>query len=52
MKRPILWRALIIPEKRVVYVVRLVAYLDFHDRCRPHKWIFTHVGLSAHVQYK
>ncbi len=45
----ILRRALIIPEKRVVYVVRIVAY---QDRCRPHKRrnrIFTHVGLSAHA---
>ncbi len=46
----ILRRALIIPEKRVVYVVSIVAY---QDRCRPHKrrnWIFTHVGLSAHAR--
>ena len=48
----ILRRALIIPEKRVVYVVSIVAYQDYQDRCRPHKrrnWIFTHVGLSAHA---
>ncbi len=40
---------LIIPEKRVVYVVSIV---DYQDRCRPHKrrnWIVTHVGLSAHA---
>ncbi len=39
-------RVLIIPEKRVVYVVSLPGY---QDRCRPHKRIFTHDGLSAHV---
>ncbi len=46
------WRALIIPEKRVVYVVSIVAYQDYQDRRRPHKrknWICTHVGLSAHA---
>ncbi len=35
-----------------VYVVSIVAYQDYQDRCRPHKrrnWIFTHVGLSAHA---
>ncbi len=42
----ILRRALIIPEKRVVYVVSIV---DYQDRCRPHKRIFTHMGLSAHA---
>ncbi len=48
----ILRRALIIPEKRVVYVVSIVAYQDYQDRCRHHKrrnWIFTHVGLSARM---
>ncbi len=30
----ILRRALIIPEKRVVYVVSIVAYQDYQDRCR------------------
>ncbi len=30
----IIRRALIIPEKRVVYVVSIVAYLDYQDRCR------------------
>ncbi len=47
----ILRRALIIPEKRVMYVVSIVAY-HYQDRCRPHKrrnWIFTHVGLSVHA---
>ncbi len=32
-----------------MYVVRIVAYQDYQDRGRPHKWIFTHVGLSAHA---
>ncbi len=44
--------ALIIPEKRVVYVVSIVAYQDYHDRCRHltrRNWIFTHEGLSAHA---
>ncbi len=48
----ILRRALIIPEKRVVYVVSIVACQDYQDRCRPHKrrnWIFTHAGLSPHA---
>ncbi len=31
-----------------MYVVRIVAYQDYRDRCRPHKrrnWIFTHVRM-------
>ncbi len=48
----ILRRALIIPDKRVVYmhVVSIVAYQDYQDRCRPHKrrsWIFTHMDWSS-----
>ncbi len=36
-----------------MYVVIIVAYQDYQDRCRPHKkWIFTHMGLSAHAQNK
>ncbi len=31
------------------YVVSIVAYQDYQDRCRPHKRIFTRVGLSAHA---
>ncbi len=34
----ILRRALIIPEKRVVYVVSIVAYQDYQDR----NWMFRH----------
>ncbi len=48
----ILRRALIIPEKRVVYVVSIVATRIIRIPGDPHKrrnWIFTHVGLSAHA---
>ncbi len=39
LRRALIRRALIIPEKRVVYVVHvsIVAYQDYQDRCRPHK---------------
>ncbi len=40
-----------------MYVVSIVACQDYQDRCRQHadltkrrNWIFTHVGLSAHVE--
>ncbi len=37
-------------EKSCVdYVVSIVAYQDYQDRCRPHKRIFTHEELSAHA---
>ena len=33
-----------------MYVVSIVAYQDYQDRCRTSRnWIFTHVGLSAHA---
>ncbi len=32
-----------------MYVVSIVAYQEYQDRCRPHKRIFTHVGPSAHA---
>ena len=38
-------KALIIPEKRVVYVVSWPTRIDVG----PHKRIFTHVGLNAHA---
>ncbi len=32
-----------------MHVVSIVAYQAYQDRCRPHKRIFTHEGLSAHA---
>ncbi len=43
---------LIIPEKRVVYVLSIVAYQDYQDRCRPSqkkKLDFHTQELSAHA---
>ncbi len=42
-------KASIIMQKRVVYVVSIVAYQDYQDRCRRRNWIFTHEGLSVHA---
>ncbi len=36
-----------------LYVVTIVAYQDYQDRCRPHKrrnWIFTHVAHAHNIE--
>ncbi len=47
-KKLILRRALIIQEKRVLYVVSWITRITRID-VGPHKRILTHVGLSAHA---